>query len=54
MGKKYGKTCDIWSLGVLLYEICALTMPFTGRDIPSLYKNVIKGVYKEIPSVYSP
>ena len=28
-------------------------MPFTGRDIPSLYKNVIEGTYKDISSVYS-
>ena len=27
-GEKYDKPTDIWSLGVTLYEICALKRPF--------------------------
>jgi NIMA (never in mitosis gene a)-related kinase 1/4/5 len=52
-GRKYGNKCDIWSLGVLLYEMCSLKMPFLGQDFPSLYRRVIEGKYEEIPEVYS-
>ncbi len=33
--------------------MCALKMPFTGLDFPSLYLKVIEGKYKDIPEVYS-
>lgn len=52
-GRKYGNKCDIWSLGVLLYEMCCLKMPFLGRDFPSLYRKVIDGTYEDIPEYYS-
>jgi NIMA (never in mitosis gene a)-related kinase len=52
-GKRYGNKCDIWSLGVLLYEMCALKMPFMARDFPSLYRRVTEGKYEEIPEGYS-
>jgi NIMA (never in mitosis gene a)-related kinase len=52
-GRRYGNKCDIWSLGVLLYEMCCLKMPFTARDFPSLYRRVIEGEYEDIPIHYS-
>lgn len=33
---KYGFPTDIWSLGVLLYEICALRPPFNGANLHML------------------
>ena len=44
-GTKYGRKCDIWSLGCLLYEMCTLDPPFKARDFPSLYRKVIVGDY---------
>ena len=33
--------------------MCALSPPFTARDMKGLYDRVIKGVYPKIPSRYS-
>ena len=48
-GRKYDYKCDIWSLGVLLYEMCMLKMPFTGADFPTLYRKVCEGKYEDLP-----
>ena len=40
--KTYSKKIDIWSLGCLLYELIYFKPPFTGKDISSLFKNVLK------------
>jgi calcium-dependent protein kinase len=29
---KYGKECDIWSLGVCIYQLLSGNMPFDGRS----------------------
>ena len=35
-GESYDEKTDVWSLGVLLYEMCALEYPFTGKNIAQL------------------
>ncbi len=35
-GKLYDFKSDIWSLGVILYYMCALKTPFNGSNIPML------------------
>jgi len=44
---------DIWSLGAVLYEMVALSPPFTARDMKGLYNKVVKGVYPKIPPQFS-
>ena len=51
--KPYNSKTDIWSMGVMLYELCALKPPFDGTSIPMLTMKIVRGVYSPIPSTYS-
>ncbi|CAD8124299.1 unnamed protein product [Paramecium sonneborni] len=52
-GKPYTFMTDIWSLGVILYELCALQPPFNAESLHFLALNIVKGQYKPIPAHYS-
>jgi NIMA (never in mitosis gene a)-related kinase len=39
-GEQYDMKSDIWSIGVLIYELATLEHPFKGDSIPSLYNTV--------------
>jgi NIMA (never in mitosis gene a)-related kinase len=51
--KPYDSKCDIWSLGCVIYELAALNPPFQARDMASLYQKVNKGIYPNLPMVFS-
>lgn len=51
--KVYDKSCDIWSLGCMIYELCALRPPFLGNDLPGLKRSVLSGRFPSISSKYS-
>ena len=44
---------DIWSLGVILFEICALKPPFDANSLPALALKISRGEYATIPGHYS-
>ncbi len=43
--KPYGMKTDIWSLGVILYELCMLTTPFNGNTLNHLALKIVRGSY---------
>ena len=51
--KPYDAKCDIWALGVLLYELMTFKMPFNAVSLPLLSIKINRGVYKPPPSSYS-
>lgn len=49
----YSFETDIWSLGVILYELCCLSPPFQAKSLNFLALKIVKGQYKLPPSIYS-
>ena len=49
----YDKKSDIWSLGIITYEMLNLNPPFKAANMEALYKKVMKGQYGKINSRYS-
>ncbi|XP_016337959.1 serine/threonine-protein kinase Nek2 isoform X1 [Sinocyclocheilus anshuiensis] len=49
----YNEKSDIWSLGCLLYELCALSPPFTAYNQTELAGKIREGKFRRIPYRYS-
>jgi NIMA (never in mitosis gene a)-related kinase len=46
--KPYDLKSDLWSVGCVLYEMCALNPPFRAQDMNGLYQKIMKGIYPPI------
>ncbi len=51
--QKYDYKSDIWGLGCVLYEMCALTPAFPVADLQSLVNSIVSATYRPIPAQYS-
>jgi NIMA (never in mitosis gene a)-related kinase len=49
----YSFETDVWALGTVLYEVCALQPPFVADTMKELRKVVIRTVPAEIPTPFS-
>jgi len=52
-GKPYSWGSDIWAMGCILHELCALRVPFDGHDLKSLIQRITKAPTPDLPSAYS-
>ncbi|XP_023681810.1 serine/threonine-protein kinase Nek3 isoform X2 [Paramormyrops kingsleyae] len=48
--KPYNNKSDVWSLGCILYELCALSHPFQASSWKSLILKVCRGAYTPLPA----
>ncbi|CAD5125400.1 DgyrCDS13634 [Dimorphilus gyrociliatus] len=49
----YSSQSDIWALGCLLYELCALKPAFDAHNLISLFYKIVQCQYEPIPKYYS-
>mmetsp|Transcript_85177 Transcript_85177/g.214800 ORF Transcript_85177/g.214800 Transcript_85177/m.214800 type:complete len:504 (-) Transcript_85177:224-1735(-) len=52
-GKPYAWGSDIWSMGCILYEMCARRVPFDAPDLKGLIQRITRGSAPEAPAEYS-
>ena len=52
-GNPYDAKSDIWSLGVLLYEMMTFKMPFNANNFSMLVAKIQRGNYIPPPSIYT-
>lgn len=50
----YNSASDMWALGCVLYELCALQVPFEAAALPQLMDKIVRTPVPRIPHTYSP
>lgn len=49
-GKSYDRKADVWSLGVILYELITLKKPFDSETIQDVLKKIISCDFEPVPN----
>ncbi|XP_028922809.1 serine/threonine-protein kinase Nek6-like isoform X3 [Ornithorhynchus anatinus] len=49
----YSTKSDIWALGCLLFEMCALKPAFSATNLVSLFYKIVRGQREAVPGCYS-
>ena len=52
-GNWYNEKSDIWSLGCLIYELCALRLPFEAATQHALDQKILIGSFARLPGLFS-
>ncbi|CAM1506287.1 Fc.00g059280.m01.CDS01 [Cosmosporella sp. VM-42] len=52
--EKYTLKSDIWSLGCIIYELCAREPPFNAKTHFQLVQKIKEGKFPALPEIYSP
>lgn len=52
-GEPYNEKTDIWSLGIVLYELCTFSAPFAGATLLNLAQAIDAADIPPLPSIYS-
>ena len=53
MNKPYSFKSDLWSVGCVIYEMCELKTPFSGKDMDELFVNICLNKVERINEKYS-
>ena len=48
----YNEKSDVWALGCLIFELCALTPPFNASNHLSLAVKINAGKFSRVPAQY--
>lgn len=51
--RPYASHADVWSLGCITYEMCALRVPFDGANISEVVRSITREQPPPLPSCYS-
>lgn len=46
--EEYTELCDVWSIGVIFYEMCTLNYPFVANCVDDLYHKITKTCFAPI------